>query len=135
MPGLQGEQGKEGPQGRDGRDGQPGRDGKDGEKGLDGKDGANGLDGVGFDDLSLDYDGERALTVRFQKGERIKEFPIILPIHIDRGVYRPGTFEKGDGVTFGGSYWTAKCTTETKPGDSDDWGLTVRKGRDGKDAK
>lgn len=120
--------------GRDGRDGMAGRDG---EKGLDGKDGANGVDGqdgLGFDDLTVEHDGDRGFTFKFQQGDRVKSFPFTLPIVLDRGYYREGeAFEKGDGVTFGGSYWIAQGTTRSKPeiGNAE-WRLAVKKGRDAK---
>ncbi|MNY32598.1 hypothetical protein D3C86_1668240 [compost metagenome] len=57
-----------------------------------------------------------------------------MPVVLDRGYYREGdAFEKGDGVTFGGSYWIAQATTRTKPeiGNAE-WRLAVKKGRDAK---
>jgi len=54
---------------------------------------------------------------------------------LDQGVFRESeAYEKGDGVTFGGSFWIAqKDAPEGKPGTSADWRLAVKKGRDGKD--
>lgn len=156
--------GKDGAPGADGKDGEPGRDGldvkdlfrgeggilvatmsdgrvkelgqfvgKDGENGVPGNDGA---DGVGFDDLSVDYDGEKTVTLRFTKGENIKEFPLVLPVVIDRGVFSEGkTYSPGDGVTWGGSFWIAQEETGEKPDTAKGWRLAVKKGRDGKDAK
>lgn len=132
--------GKDGEPGRDGRDGLPGRDGKDGapgEAGKDGTDGLNGRDGLGFDDLTVDYDGERTVTLRFAAGDRVKEFPIKFPVIIDRGVWKDGqTYERGDAVTWGGSLHVAKKDTSTKPDTPDsDWRLSAKRGRDGKDGK
>ena len=158
------EDGKDGAPGADGKDGEPGRDGldvkdlfrgeggvlvatmsdgrvkelgqfvgKDGENGLPGKDGS---DGIGFDDLSVDYDGEKTVTLRFTKGEKVKEFPLVLPVVIDRGVFSEGkTYSPGDGVTWGGSFWIAQEETGEKPDTAKGWRLAVKKGRDGKDAK
>lgn len=110
-----------------------GRDGRDA-KGLDGKDGIDGKDGLGFDDLSVDYDGERKLVVRFTQGEQVKEFPAYLPIVIDRGVFRESdVYERGDGVTWAGSFWIAQETTREKPAEGKGWRLAVKRGRDGKD--
>ncbi|MFD1199575.1 hypothetical protein ACFQ3K_14810 [Brucella gallinifaecis] len=107
--------------------------GKDGENGLPGKDGS---DGVGFDDLSVDYDGEKTVILRFTKGENVKEFPLVLPVVIDRGVFSEGkTYSPGDGVTWGGSFWIAQEETGEKPDTAKGWRLAVKKGRDGKDAK
>lgn len=144
--GPEGPQGKEGPQGRDGRDGQPGRDGKDGadgspgEKGADGRDGADGKDGsdgLGFDDLEVVHDGERTFTLRFARGDQVREFAFALPVVIDRGVHRTaGEYARGDAVTFGGSLWIAqKDAPADKPGQGDGWRLAVKKGRDGRDGK
>jgi len=116
-----------GPPGRDGRDGQPGVPGA---AGLDGKD---GLDGLGFDDLSVEHDGERLLTLSFTRGEQVKQFPVVFPIPLYRGVWKEGAFAKGDGVTLGGHVWIARCDTSAKPGDSEDWKLAVKRGRDGRD--
>jgi hypothetical protein len=96
----------------------------------------DGLDGLGFDDLGVVYDGERTLTIRFEKGERVKEFAIRLPVPLYRGVYEAGkAYEAGDQVTFGGSQWHAKRDTSAKPeehGTDRDWQLCVKRGRDGK---
>src|SRR5690554_732215 len=48
-----------------------GRDGTDGAKGDPGKDGA---DALGFDDMDATYDGGRTITLRFARGDRVKEF-------------------------------------------------------------
>jgi collagen type III alpha len=108
--------------------------GKDGEKGDPGKD---GRDGVGFDDLSFDYDGERTVTFKFTKGDVVKAFPVKVPAVLDQGVYRETrAYERGDGVTWGGSFWIAQTGTRDKPGDgSKSWRLAVKKGRDGKDGE
>ncbi len=76
-----------------------------------------------------------ALRVRCTDG-LIKSVPVTLPSLIDRGVFKSGTvYERGDGVTFGGSFWIAQKQTEAKPGDGNqDWRLAVKRGRDGKDA-
>lgn len=136
--GTQGEpgiQGKEGPQGRDGRDGLPG---VQGEKGLDGKngtDGKDGTDGVGFDNWQADFDGERTIKFSCGSGERLKEFSFVIPFMLDRGVWKAGTYLKGDTVTFGGSSWVAQQETTEQPEKSKHWRLAVKRGRDGKDGK
>lgn len=142
-PGEKGEPGligKEGAPGRDGRDGAPGRDGEDGKPGLNGKDGADGLngkDGLGFDDIKVEFDGERGFKFAFVQGERRKEFGnFIVPMVIDRGVWKEGPFKRGDGVTWGGSFFIAQRDTEAKPETADSgWRLAVKRGRDGRDGK
>lgn len=136
-PGERGLEGPQGPAGRDGRDGQPGRDGEkgaDGRDGADGKDGRDGIDGLGFDDLEIEHDGERTVTLSFVQGERRKDFVLKMPVMLDRGVFKDGSnYERGDAVTWAGSIWIAQKDTGAKPGEGGDWRLAVKKGRDGKD--
>jgi len=104
---------------------------KDGKDGTDGKDGVNGL---GFDDMRVEHDGERSFTLIFERGEQRKEFAFTVPVVLERGVYKSDrTYERGDAVTADGSYWIAqKDAPQGKPGQSPDWRLAVKKGRDGK---
>jgi len=94
----------------------------------------DGRDGLGFDDLDLIED-DRGMVLRFARDDVVKDF--VLPVVIDRGVYREGvTFLKGSGVTWGGSFWIAQRDTFTKPDAPDSgWRLAVKKGQNGKDAK
>lgn len=95
----------------------------------------DGIDGFGFDDLDVAFDGERGITIKFSHGDRVKEFPFTLPIVIDRGVFKEGfaEYQKGDGVTWAGSFFIAqKDQPEGKPGESDAWRLSIKRGRDGK---
>lgn len=95
----------------------------------------DGADGLGFDDMTVDYDGERTVILRWSRGEIVKEAKIQIPVLIDRGVFKDGSgYVRGDGVTWGGSYWIAQGDTGEKPGDgSKSWRLAVKKGRDGKE--
>lgn len=102
--------------------------GKDGEKGQDGK------DGLGFDDFSADYDGERTVTLKWIRGEQVKEYTWTLPVVIHKGFWREGmSAVKGDSITHAGSLWIALRDTKAAPGydAKDDWILAARKGRDG----
>lgn len=114
----------------------PGRDGRDGKDGIGAKgvDGRDGADGFGFDDLQVEHDGERRITMKFVKGERVKQFESVFAVVLDRGVYRESApYEKGDGVTWGGSFWIAQKATDERPdGGTGAWRLAVKKGRDGK---
>lgn len=134
--GAPGNRGAEGPEGKSGRDGRDGLPGVQGEKGLNGKDGRDGVDGFGFDDMSVEFDGERTATLKFAQGERTEEFPLVFRgTTIYRGVFQPERkYETGDQVTFGGSTWTAMRETEAeKPdGSNDAWLLSAKRGRDGK---
>lgn len=121
---------------RDGRDGLPGRDGKDGTAGLDGKPGRDGADGLGFDDMSVEADGERGIVLRFSRGDIVKEFPVSFAIPIYQGTYKAGeAYSKGDVVTWAGSMWVAKQDTSDKPEVSEAWRLSVKRGRDGSNGK
>lgn len=96
----------------------------------------DGVDGMSIEDLTVEDDGDGRVTFRFARGEVSREFTIRLPRFRDLGVYREGqAHQKGDGVTFGGSFWIAqKDDPPGKPGDPDSgWRLAVKKGRDGKD--
>ncbi len=127
--------GPAGERGQDGKDGKDGLHGKDGANGLHGKDGA---DGLGFDDMVAEHDGERVISIKARRGDRVKTLgQISIPVEIYRGVFVEGkSYERGDGVTWGGSEWHCNEPTSAKPGDgSKAWTLKVKKGRDGKDGR
>ena len=123
--------------------GADGRDGKDGLsiKGEPGKDGKDGRDGLGFDDMTLSYDGERTYTFRWTQAEHVRESGFTMPVLLDRGVWTvDAAYVKGDVVTFGGSMWIAKAESQgVKPGEAADasraWRLAVKHGRDGRHGK
>ena len=94
----------------------------------------DGIDGVGFDDMSVEYDGEKTVTFIFAKDDTEKLFKLNMPIMLFRGAYKEGTeYTVGDTVSFGGSSWTAIADTKEKPGTGKDWQVSSKKGRDGKD--
>lgn len=112
-----------------GKSGEPGKDGRDGVNGRD------GVDGLGFDDMDLVED-ERGVFMRFVRGDVTKEFRI--PVPVDRGAFKAGQqYRKGDGVTWGGSFWLATEDTTDKPDGTGvtAWRCAVKRGRDGKDGK
>lgn len=94
----------------------------------------DGIDGLGFDDMSVEHDGDRVITWKFQRGDRVKEFPIVFPVTLSRGIWRAGEFVKGDGVTHEGSYWIAQRETSAKPGTNEDWKLSAKRGNAGMSA-
>jgi integrin beta 3 len=106
-----------------------------GDPGKDALPGEPGKDGLGFDDLTVEHDGERTVILRFARGDLVKEFPVVFPVPIYRDVYRPEkAYVRGDVVTFGGSMWHCNAATEEKPGDgSTAWTLAAKRGRDGRD--
>ncbi|OBQ68917.1 hypothetical protein EFV37_29205 [Mesorhizobium loti] len=103
--------------------------------GKDGAPGKDGADGVGFDDMSVVFDGERGFKFRFVKGSQVKEFAFTAPWMIYRGVFRSGeSYKEGDVCTWGGNIYHCHTDTTDKPdGEQRCWTLAVKKGRDGKD--
>jgi collagen type III alpha len=106
--------------------------------GKDGAPGAAGRDGLGFEDFEEEFDGDRTVIRRYRRGDEVKEFRHTFPIVLDRGVYADEKgYERGDGVTYGGSFWIAQGETKgVRPGlstaPSRVWRLAVKVGRDGK---
>lgn len=97
-----------------------------------------GEDGIGADDLELrSLDGGRTIEVRLRAGEREIVREVRTAALVDRGVWQPGAYHHGDGVTYKGSYWIAERDTDGKPADGDPdsgWRLAIKRGRDGRDA-
>jgi collagen triple helix repeat protein len=150
--GPQGEKGETGPEGARGEAGERGREGagivaaainREGELMLTLSDGGvlmpgrvDGRDGLSIEDLSVEYDGERTMTLVFSRGEVRKDFPIQFPAIIYRGIFEPGRdYAQGDSVTLGGSLFIAQAPTSAKPGASDQWRLAVKRGADGRDLR
>lgn len=108
--------------------------GKDGDRGIDGADGRNGrdgTDGLGFDDLNFEYDAAGRLVAKFQRGDVVRS--AVLPGIYDRGVWKEaGTYQTGDGVSYGGSFWIAGDDATGRPDTGNGWRLAVKRGRDGK---
>lgn len=103
------------------------------DKPKNGEDGEDGADGLGFDDMEEEFDGERTVIRRYRRGDQVKEFRHKFHCLLERGVWKSDrSYERGDGVTFDGSYWIAQRDTKDKPSTSDAWRLAVKKGRDGK---
>lgn len=93
----------------------------------------DGTDGYGFDDLQFEHDGARNAVLRFVRGDQVKEFAFRIPAFIDCGTYKAGqAYEKGDGVTYGGSFFIAQCDTVKAPETGPDWRLACKRGRDAK---
>ncbi len=113
-----------GPQGPAGQDGKDGKDAKDGAPGRDGT-----LEGVTL------LQDER--NVRMLRADGSELGRLYFDVVLDRGVYHPQIrYEKGDGVTWAGSWWIAQDATDEKPGDgATKWRLAVKAGRDGREGK
>jgi hypothetical protein len=81
---------------------------------------------------------ERTMVIKMGlSGGEVIEHAIALAHPLDRGVWREGaSYAKGDGVTWGGSWFIAQADAPTdKPEASDQWRLAVKRGRDGKSFK
>lgn len=103
------------------------------------KNGENGRDALPLEtfDLTLGED-LRTVTVKMMAGETLIEKSVRIPALIDQGVFTTEkTYEAGDGVSYGGCYWIAKCDKpQGVPGSGEtDWRRAVNRGRDGKDLR
>lgn len=96
--------------------------------------GEDGKDGLGFDDLTVSFDGD-AIVHEYKRGDQCKSvrFPLNVMRHI--GFWREGMAAKsGNTVTNSGSLWLAlRDTDETPSYNAKDWILAARAGRDGQD--
>lgn len=95
------------------------------------------VNGISSFDL-IKSDDERTVTLETKATDgTTKSLELSIPALLDKGVFREGeAYKSGDCVTWGGSMWIAqKDNTEGKPGESKDWRLSVKKGRDGRDGK
>lgn len=60
----------------------------------------------------------------------------VLEEKVDMGLVYEGTHEQGKAyrrnvaVTSDGSIWISRCETRQRPGDSNDWQLAVKRGKD-----
>ena len=159
-PGARGDKGDPGEPGARGDKGDPGEPGARGDKGDAGESvsrdvieamiaktanemagilkGEPGRDGVGFDDLTVDFDGERDLAITFEKGQHHRTFNVELPVPIFRGVYDPkkaGDLQKNDIVRWGTDSWIAIEDPNEPPGhQSKQWRMVAKGGRDGRPA-
>ena len=131
---------QKGEPGEPGLRGEPGRDGRDASdipmlKGFIGEEMRLRLDETlkSFDVTTPD-DG-RTLTFSFDVSGETVQREIKTSLVLDRGVWKSGPFAKGDGVSFGGSFFIAQLDTEDKPETSGAWRLAVKRGRDGRDGK
>jgi Collagen triple helix repeat (20 copies) len=146
LPGPAGERGQQGPAGERGPPGVQGQPGDRGEKGEPGRDGRDAADLA----LLRSYIVEQVATEIadvFAKGSMTspdfgrtlnaafggKDHEIKTGIPLDAGVWTERAYVAGDIVSHGGSMFVAQTATTAKPGKSDDWRLSVKRGADGRD--
>jgi hypothetical protein len=90
----------------------------------------------GVSSIELEQLDEKTLAIKSKMTggtDHITKFSI--PVMVYKKVWAQGTYTKGDTVTWGGSLWHCNETTESKPGDSAEWTLAAKRGRDGKDVQ
>lgn len=94
----------------------------------------DGRDAFDLEDLEITQSEDgREVTFSFRRGDLVREKTFRIPGFVDRGVFRmEEIYTKGDGVTFGGSFWLAQKNNPGKPGEGDGWRLAVKRGRDAK---
>lgn len=88
--------------------------------------------------LDFSQADERTVSVNASLSDGKESAHVIKLTHpIDRGVWREENgYKKGDGVSFGGSWFIAQVDDPTdKPEMSEQWRLSVKRGRDGNRAK
>lgn len=106
-----------------------------------GQDGPPGADGLGFDDLSVSYDGRRTLAFTATAGARTREIGRVelagLPLPEGRFV-EGKSYAYGDIVTHDRSTWLCTAATATTPGTSGAaayWLQLAARGDRGRDAR
>lgn len=101
--------------------------------------GDKGDPGMGFDNMEILHDGERTVTFKLTRGSELKEQSIVLPIVIDRGVFKEDTaYQRGDAVSYHGSMFIAQRdigSGDRPEGETSAWRLAVKRGRNGRDGK
>ena len=88
-----------------------------------------------LDDLEVEQIDDRNVKIALVRGDDEAAFTLKFPVVLNRGIWSERAhYEKGDGVTHGGSWWIAEQDAPGKPGDGT-WQLTVKHGRDRKEAR
>lgn len=93
--------------------------------------GEPGDTGAGLRDMAMELkeDG-RTMVFRFIGADFEKAVEVVAPWQIYRGTWKAGEYKQGDVVTYAGSSWTALTDTAGAPSKSDDWQLSVKRGKD-----
>jgi integrin beta 3 len=157
-PGLAGKDGAPGAPGPAGPDGPAGPAGPPGDRGAKGEPGRDGRDASDlpviqamaveiiskqmaaiFANMKMfsDDDG-RTIKLALRAGDTELMFAVPTALVLDRGVWRARDegYAKGDGVSWGGSFWIAQDNTKAKPDTADSgWRLAIKRGRDGDNGK
>lgn len=92
------------------------------------------VDGDSDDEVELGTDLRTFTYRKIKSSGRVIEKTFTLPVVIHKGVFKAGDqYEAGDATTWDGSTWIAQRSTQEKPGASDAWRLSTKRGRDGRD--
>lgn len=92
------------------------------------------LDHFSLEDLEVEQIDDRNIKIALVRGDKEAAFNLKFPVVLNRGVWNERAhYDKGDGVTHGGSWWIARKDSPGRPGDGT-WQLTVKRGSDGKAA-
>ncbi len=89
----------------------------------------------GIHEFDVEQLNERSFKIKAAlTGGRVMEKQVSMPVLVDKGVYKSDeSYVPGDVTTWDGSMWIAREATQDKPGTSDSWRLSVKRGRDGRD--
>jgi hypothetical protein len=91
---------------------------------------------AGFRGVEFTHVDERSLRVSLVMTDgKSMDHTLQWPVMIYRGIWSEGEYQRGDTVTRDGSLWHCERTTCDRPGDTTDWKLATKRGRDGKDGK
>jgi hypothetical protein len=93
------------------------------------------LDGIAEESERVLDDGRMLERTTVYTSGRSFTRRIETAVAIYRGVWKEGSYRRGDLVTRDGSQWHCEKDTAATPGLSPDWRLCVKRGRDGKDGK
>jgi hypothetical protein len=92
------------------------------------------VEGDSDDEVELGPDLRTFTYRKIKSSGRVIEKTFTLPVVIHKGVFKAGEqYEAGDATTWDGSTWIAQRSTQEKPGVSDAWRLSTKRGRDGRD--
>lgn len=88
----------------------------------------------GISEVNVSHE-ERGFNVKVAMSDGTKaDHAFAIPVLLDKGIFKAGElYEQGDVTTWDGSMWIAQKATDDKPGTSDAWRLSVKRGRDGRD--
>jgi len=89
----------------------------------------------GISEFDVEQVTERSFKIKVvMTGGRVMEKQVSMPVLLDKGVFKADeSYAPGDVTTWDGSMWIAREATQDKPGTSDAWRLSVKRGRDGRD--